>query len=65
MSLPLDHPHIKHSSVLTTQVYLSRIDLNRVFREVYEDVGRRTGLSGAVLAEVDGELSDDEPAEAR
>jgi hypothetical protein len=54
-----------HSSVLTTQVYLSRIDLNRVFREVYEDIGRRTGLSGAVLAEVDDELSDDEPVEAR
>jgi integrase len=54
-----------HSSVLTTQIYLSRIDLNRVFREVYEDVGRRTGLSGAVLAEVDDELADDEPAELR
>ena len=52
-----------HSSVLTTQVYLSRIDLNRVFREVYEDAGRRTGLSGAVLAEVDDELAD-EPAGA-
>jgi site-specific recombinase XerD len=54
-----------HSSVLTTQVYLSRIDLNRVFREVYEDVGRRTGLSGAVLAEVDDEFAADEPAAAR
>jgi hypothetical protein len=54
-----------HSSVLTTQVYLSRIDLNRVFREAYEDVGRRTGLSRAVLAEVDDELADDEPLEAR
>jgi integrase len=54
-----------HSTVLTTQVYLSRIDLNRVFREVYEDVGQRTGLSGAVLAEVDDELADDEPAAAR
>ena len=54
-----------HSSVLTTQVYLSRIDLNRVFREVYEDVGQRTGLSGAVLAEVDDEFADDELAGAR
>ena len=53
-----------HSSVLTTQVYLSRIDLNRVFREIYEDVGRQTGLSGAILAEVDDELAD-EPAAAR
>ncbi len=41
-----------------------RIDLNRVFREVYEDAGRQTGLSGAVLAEVDDEFAD-EPVEAR
>ncbi|PRX96242.1 tyrosine-type recombinase/integrase [Allonocardiopsis opalescens] len=44
-----------HSSVLTTQVYLSRIDLDRVFREVYQDVGRRAGLAAEVLAEFSGE----------
>lgn len=48
-----------HSSVLTTQVYLSRIDLNRVFREVYEDTGQRAGLSAAVLAEVNAEFVDE------
>ncbi|MBV9448310.1 MAG: site-specific integrase [Streptosporangiaceae bacterium] len=54
-----------HSSVLTTQVYLSRIDLNRVFREVYEDIGQRAGLSAAVLAEVNDEFTDDELVGAR
>lgn len=49
-----------HSSVLTTQVYLSRIDLNRVFRETYEDIGRQAGLSAAVLAEAAAEFADDD-----
>ncbi|HEY3690542.1 MAG TPA: site-specific integrase [Pseudonocardiaceae bacterium] len=49
-----------HASVTTTQVYLSRLDTTRVFRDAYEQAGRRHGLSAAVLAEADAEFADDE-----
>jgi integrase len=49
-----------HASVTTTQVYLSRLDTTRVFRDACEHSGRDVGLSAAVLAEVDGEFDDED-----
>jgi site-specific recombinase XerD len=49
-----------HSSVTSTQVYLSRLDTTRVFRDAYEQAGRAAGLSEDVLAEVDAEFAEDD-----
>jgi integrase len=48
-----------HSSVTTTELYLRRLDTARVFRDAYEQAGRRAGIDPAVLAEVDAEFLDD------
>jgi site-specific recombinase XerD len=48
-----------HASVTTTEVYLSRLDTARVFREAYESAGRGADLTDAVLDEVDAEFDDD------
>jgi integrase len=34
-----------HSTVLTTEKYLRRLDTTRIFREAYEDAGRAEGLT--------------------
>jgi site-specific recombinase XerD len=47
-----------HASVTSTQVYLSRLDTTRVFRDAYEQAGRAAGFSEDVLAEVDAEFAD-------
>lgn len=48
-----------HSTVTTTQVYVSKLDMTRVFADAYADVGRQTGLAKAVATEVKGEFDDD------
>ena len=48
-----------HSSVTTTEVYLSRLDTTRIFRELYDSIGGSTGLSASVSAEVDQEFAED------
>jgi site-specific recombinase XerD len=48
-----------HTSVTTTETYLSRLDTTRVFREAYESAGRRRYLTRAVLNEVEAEFDDD------
>lgn len=56
-----------HSSVTTTELYLSKLDTARVFGDAYETAGRDAGLTEDVLAEVDAEFDaefDDETDEA-
>jgi hypothetical protein len=48
-----------HASVTTTEIYLSRLDTTRVFREAYESAGRESHLTSAVLDEVEAEFGDD------
>lgn len=48
-----------HTSVTTTEIYLSRLDTTRVFREAYENAGRDSDLTEAVLDEVEAEFDDD------
>ncbi|MET7483516.1 site-specific integrase [Streptomyces sp. NPDC005538] len=50
-----------HSSVLTTEKYLKRLDMLRIFREHYEDTGQRWGLLDHERAEheADAELEDE------
>jgi hypothetical protein len=52
-----------HSSVATTQVYLSRLDVTRVFRDAYEQAGPAASLPAAVRTEVDGEFDEDDGAD--
>jgi len=51
-----------HSSVLTTEKYLRRLDTTRLFREAYEQAGRAAGLLDATAAgrEADAEFRGDE-----
>lgn len=44
-----------HSSVATTEVYLSRLDTTRVYRDAYEHAGRTVGLSISEQRELDEE----------
>ncbi len=47
-----------HSSVITTEAYLRRLDMTRVYREAYERSGAEHGLLGgeAALREADEEF---------
>ncbi|MEV6048343.1 site-specific integrase [Streptomyces xanthochromogenes] len=51
-----------HSSSLTTEKYLRRLDMMRIFREIYEDSGRRWGLLDHESAEreADAEFEDED-----
>ncbi|MFD5419193.1 site-specific integrase [Streptomyces sp. NPDC127069] len=51
-----------HSSVLTTEKYLRRLDMTRIFRDAYERAGRDYGLisDGEADVEADGEFAEDE-----
>lgn len=44
-----------HTSVATTEVYLSRLDTTRVYHDAYEHAGRAAGLSEVEQREVDDE----------
>jgi integrase len=50
-----------HSSVLTTEKYLRRLDTTRIFREAYEQAGRAGGLLAEAEAdrEADAEFTGD------
>ena len=47
-----------HSSVLTTEKYLRKLDTTRIYREAYERAGAAGGLLGA--ADADAERESDE-----
>jgi len=53
-----------HSSVLTTEKYLRRLDTTRIYREAYERAGVADGLLGEADArrEADEEFAGAEPA---
>jgi len=50
-----------HSSVITTEAYLRRLDMTRVYREAYERSGHEHGLSGGEAArrEADEEFGEE------
>ncbi|MFE2597328.1 hypothetical protein ACFXCZ_12600 [Streptomyces sp. NPDC059396] len=50
-----------HSTVLTTEKYLRRLDTTRIYREAYEGAGAAVGLTDAAAAdrEADAEFTDD------
>lgn len=45
-----------HSSVLTTEKYLRRLDMTRIYRDAYDEAGREHGL-------IDDEAAEREAAE--
>ncbi|GGV54702.1 site-specific integrase [Streptomyces spectabilis] len=51
-----------HTSVLTTEKYLRRLDMTRIFRDAYEQAGRDHGLISDAEAqrEADAEFDEDE-----
>jgi len=51
-----------HSSVLTTEKYLSRLDMTRVFRDAYTRAGSEHGLidPDATFREAEGEFDDED-----
>lgn len=52
-----------HSSVLTTEIYVKRLDVTRIFREAYEAAGRAAGLlDPEAQAEADAEFTDEDEA---
>ena len=53
-----------HSSVTTTELYLSKLDTTRVFRDASEAAGRDAGLTVDVLAELDAEFDESDEAGA-
>jgi integrase len=48
-----------HSSVTTTEVYLRRLDVTRIYRDAYQGFGAGLDLTAGQRAEVDGEFGDD------
>lgn len=53
-----------HSSVTTTELYIKRLDVARIYREAYLDSGRAAGLiKAAAAAEVEAEFDDDSDGE--
>ncbi len=50
-----------HSTVLTTEKYVKRLDTTRIYRQAYETAGAATGLidDAAVRSEADTEFDDD------
>ena len=50
-----------HSSALTTEKYLRRLDTTRIYREAYERAGAAEGLTDEVAAqrEADAEFASD------
>lgn len=48
-----------HSSVTTTEIYIQRLDVQRIYRELYDEAGKH---SGQFAAEADAEFDDEEGA---
>ena len=51
-----------HSSVVTTESYLRRLDMTRIYRDAYERAGERAGLLERTAArrEADDEFTDED-----
>jgi integrase len=51
-----------HSSVLTTETYLRRLDTTRIYRDAYQRAGQEVGLAEIAAAEreADGEFDDED-----
>jgi len=45
-----------HQSVLSTELYIARLDVTRIYREAYRDTAQRMGLDPDVDAEVEAEF---------
>lgn len=53
-----------HSSVVTTEAYLRRLDMTRIYADAYERAGRDAGLiDAAAQREADEEFADDDGGE--
>ena len=53
-----------HSSVVTTEAYLRRLDMTRIYADAYERAGREAGLiDAAAQREADEEFADEEHAD--
>ena len=51
-----------HSSVVTTEVYLRKLDMTRIYADAYEQAGRDAGLiDAAAQREADEEFADEDP----
>ena len=51
-----------HSSVITTEAYLRRLDMTRIYADAYERAGRDAGLiDAAAQREADEEFADEGP----
>jgi hypothetical protein len=48
-----------HSSVLTTEKYLRRLDTTRIYREAYERAGAAGGLLGDADADAEREAGEE------
>ncbi|MGW5146815.1 hypothetical protein [Rhodococcus koreensis] len=53
-----------HSTVLTTEKYVKRLDTTRIYRQAYQTAGAAIGLvdDGTVRREVDAEFGEDDEA---
>ena len=52
-----------HSSVITTEAYLRRLDMTRIYADAYERAGRDAGLISATAErEADEEFADEDHA---
>lgn len=49
-----------HSSVVTTEIYVRRLDVHRLYRETYERVGQQHGLYAVAEAEAAAEFNDED-----
>lgn len=48
-----------HASVITTEVYLRRLDVTRIYQDAYRHAGDEYRLTAPVAAEVDAEFNDE------
>jgi integrase len=48
-----------HSSVLTTEVYIRRLDMTRIYRDAYDRAGAAEGLTAQAVRDADEEFTDE------
>jgi integrase len=48
-----------HSSVLTTEAYIRKLDMTRIYRDAYDRAGAAEGLTSQAEQEVDAEFTDE------
>lgn len=49
-----------HSSVLTTEVYIRKLDMTRIYRDAYDRAGATEGLTAQAARDADAEFGDGE-----